>query len=427
MSLTPKKEPPAAAAKKAPAPAAAAPKAEQPKELPTPPAAVEEPVAAAAPEPSLTESSGEIAAPKKKRVQLAAVLGVSISQARCATHLKTNLGDEEVEAQIKGLRAEMKAAKAEGNEGRAAELKAQVETLSKTIVRISGETPIAVAVVMDELVKELIRHAMNMAIAGDRRMVEMVHVHDGEVGELLYFPIFSNTPTFKNYNPEQEEEIRLQKAAENKAAKEAREAKKAAGEGKKAAKPAKPEDEDDGEEGHTKTTFFTYVENALKAVKQDEQYSKMRVGNRVRECLSQIVAEAILRLATLSRIVVQQVADVRTLNADHVEAVVSLLMADAGRTPEQFATVKACIAEKLAAYRLHVATEKEKKAAEIPATKKAELEHKKLESELARKRKQADYAKKRAQDALARANVLDAETAKLEPLVSASAPLVAAN
>jgi len=374
-------------------------------------------------------AGAEQLAEKKTRQQLTNILHINISQARCQTHLKQNLGDEEIEGEIKELRKELKAAKDAKDSEKEKATKAKIAELSKTLVRISSETPIAAAVVCDILVKELLRRGMDQAMASDRKIVEVGHYHDGDPSTMLCFPIVNKLPSFAGYDPEREEELRKERAAANKATKEAREAKKAAAEEKKggakaAPKAAKAEEEEVDGEGdeseHTKTTFFTYVENALKTVKKDAPYSTMRVSNRVREDLSEIVAEAIARLATLSRIVVQRVMKVRTMNADHIKAVVHMLMADEGRTEEQISEITKQIDEKLEVYHGHLKSEKDKKAAALDEEKKAEIERKKLEADLLRKKKQAELAKKRAIEAAQKAKDLTAETAKLEPVVAAN-------
>jgi hypothetical protein len=441
----PAAKPAAKAAKPAGAPlvAPAVPKADdiaEPKAVPVEAAANGGHPAAAPPANGEHLANGELPEPpgeekKKTRQQLTNVLTISISHARCATHLKRDLGDEEVEGEIKGLRKELKAAKAAGDPAQEKALRARIAGLSKELVRISSETPIAAAVVMDCLVKELFRYGMDQAIAGDRKIMEVAHLHDGNPEGMLHYPLFNKLPSFAAYNADYEEELRKERAAQNKAAKEAREAKKAAalekaggrpgaGRAPRAGRPA-PEDDDDSEEAaaeglHTKTTFFTYVENALKTVKRDEPYRTMRVSNRVREYLSELVAEGLARLANLARIVVQQVVCVRTMNAAHIGAVVHMLMADEGRSDAQIAEVKRQIDEKLAVYHDHLRSEKEKKAAALDAAKKTELERKKLEADLLRKKKQAELATKRAIEASQKARELTAETDKLEPLVAAN-------
>jgi hypothetical protein len=417
----------AAVATKAPAlkTTAAAAKAVAPKQG--------KPPATKAAQVPVTDENGDIveSPEKKSRVQLAQILHINISQARCATHLKQNLGDETTEAEIKELRKGLKAAKdAEATAEEIEAIKAQITEKSRTLVRISSETPIAAAVIWDCGIKELLRHGMDQAVASDRKIVEVSHLHDGAPSDLLYWPLYKKCPAWTDYDPDHEDELKKERANANKAAKEAREAKKAApvvtgkaAAGKAGAKaPAKvveePEEEEDHAE-HTKTTFYTYVENSLKTVKKDEPYKSMRVSNRVREYLSDLVAQGIARLAHLARIIVQRVMGVRTMNADHVKAVVDLLMSDEGRDPQQVDEVTAQIDEKLAVYHEHLDSEKVKKAAALGDDKKAENERKQLEAELARKLKQTELANKRSVDAAQKVKELTAETAKLEPVVAA--------
>jgi hypothetical protein len=385
------------------------------------------PVPAAAPAPAADALDVDPAV-KRPRVQLAHILGVDVSQARCATHLKHNLGDEAIETEIKELRAALKKAKAEG--GSPGPIKAQITEKSKTLVRISGETPIAAAVIWDGAVKEILRHGMDQAIASDRKIVDTSHLHDGAPGALVYSPLFSRCEAWSRYDQNREEDLKKERSVSNKAAKELRESKKTPAEDKiakpakaaKAAKPSDPPAEEDGEDdgdAATKTTFYTYVENALKTVKKDDPYKNMRVSNRVREYLSELVAQGIARLAFLARIIVQRVMGVRTMNADHVKAVIHMLMADEGRTPAQINLVTDQIDEKLTLYREHLTEEKVKKVAGLDDEKKVENERKKREFDLNRKKKQAELAKKRALEAAQKAKDLNSETAALEPIVAA--------
>lgn len=354
---------------------------------------------------------------KKPRVQLSTVLNINISQARCATHLKQNLGDVDIEREIKTLRATMKVSKAAG--GDVTELKAQITEKSKALVRISSETPIAAAVIWDGAVKEILIHGMDQAIVCDRKIVDTVHLHEGSPESLVYYPLYSKCDVWSSYDPTYEAELKKDRAKENK---ELRDAKK---DGVKTTKVVAKavevsEDEPEDDDHTTKTTFYTYVENALKTVKKNELYKSMRVSNRVREYLSELVAQGIARQAMLARIIVQQVMGVRTMNAGHVKAVVNVLMADEGRTSEQIEHVTSQIDEKLCVYSEHLKVEKDKKAAALDDDTKIENEYKRSESDLNRKKKQAEIATKRASDAAQKAKTLFDEASTLEPIVAAN-------
>jgi len=379
-------------------------------------AAVASPVAApavaapvAAP-PAVAEAEVDTS---KSRQQLSQILQINISQARCATHLKQNLGDNETEQKIKDIRNKLKTAT---DEKEVAELKASITQLSRLLVRISSETPIATAVVLDCMVKEQLIHGMTQANLKDRKIVEISHLHSGKSSDLIYYALIQNCKTYTGYNEEKEDALRQERGVLNKAAKEARLTKKAA-DGTEVVPEAAPaegvaaEAVEDAES--PKTTFFTYVENALKSLKKVEAYKTMRVSNRVREYLSDIVAETITMIAELSRIIVQDVVEVRTMNAGHVKAIVRILMTYGGQKASQSIVTKQ-IDEKLEVYRSHLLVEKEKKNNNISEEAKQELKKKQTADELARKKKQMEMIRTRAVTSAQRVKTLQAETLELE-------------
>lgn len=333
------------------------------------------------------------------RVQLANVLHINISQARCATHLKQHLGDEATEAQVKTLRGELKVALEKGDATATADLRAKLTAAAKTLVRISSETPIAVAVVWDCAVKELLRRGMDRAIAADRKIVDIGHIHEGEV--LSLGPLYAKCPIWASYDPEAEAAQKKDKGAAK-------------------AEEVEPADAAEADES-SKNSFYTYVENALKTVKKEDAYKTMRVSNRVREYVAELVAQGIARNTALSRIIVQRIVGVRTMNADHVKVVVNMLMADAGRSAAEVGAVTSLIDEKLALYHNHLKSEREKKVRTLDASQLEAHTAKQNELQLARKKKLAELMRKRAVDSANAHKALNAEIATLEPQVRASA------
>ena len=442
---------------------------------------------------------------KKTRHQLTTILEIDISQARCATHLKQNLGDEEIEADIKGLRKDLKDARdmvltpkeiesrinllrkrlekakdrksksaskskkaAKDDEieietqiesqiedlntklsqevtdvqrkeaaARIASLKEQIDAKSKALIRLSSEAPIASAVVIDYTIKELIEHGLSQAKAADGKLLEVNHIHTGPVTELTTYPLVRTLKSFKNYSPEHEEEIMKQKTEENKKAKEAREAKKAAaaatkkaalaaakkagtaaktaGASKVEAEAEEGDDDDTDKDGdHSKTTFFTYVDNAVKTVKKDERFKSIRISNRIREYCSNLVSEFLVKMAQLAREHVQKAMGVRTLNASHIKAIISFILINEDRSKEEISPIIDLINAKLSTYGDHQKTEKDRKVLSMDEEKKHEHEEKKRQLELERKRKAIENAHKRAVEAEERARKLALEVAKAE-------------
>ena len=379
-----------------PKPVKAAPVIEAPpKKAAAPAAAPKAPVMAAAPAKAATPAlAGEEG---HARIQLATVLHINISQARCATHLKQHLGDETAEARVKELRAALKTATEKNDVAAMTTIRDQILAAAKTLVRVSSETPIAVAVVWDSAVKELLRRGMDRAIAADRKIVDVNHLHEGDASAALSLcPLYSKCAAWTGYNPEHETELkRERKAVADDAAAETAAA-------------------DDADES-SKNSFYTYIENTLKSVKKEEAYKTMRVSNRVREYVAELVAQGIARNTTLSRIIVQQIMGVRTMTTDHVKVVVSMLMADAGRPQAAIDAITGLINEKLALYHAHLAAEREKKLRAMPTELVAENARKQTALTVARKKKQAEVLRKRALDSANLAKALFAEVAQLDP------------
>lgn len=357
----------------------------------------------------------------KKRQQATEVLEIAISTARCMAHIRLHLGDENAEEKIAALRAENKLLKDDPQAAaRIAEIKDEIRTHSKHIMRVSSMTPVAVAIVMDGFTTDILESGMKAALAGGHKTATVANLHEQEPRHLLYWPLLEKLPAYKDYNADNEEELRKQRAADNKKAREVREsraaeAKKTAKAGKPAAKTAKSEDSKDeaGEGGErSKTTFYTYVENALKVVRKKEAFKSMRVSNRFREYVSELVAQAIARLTSLARIVVNEVAGARTLNEEHILCIFHVLLADSGNGQAASALAD-LVKAKLVIYKQHVNGEKSRKLEKMSAEERAKAASKAKELELGRKKKQVVAAERRSEEAAKKKSALAAEIERL--------------
>jgi hypothetical protein len=411
-------------------------------------------------------------------------LDINISPARCATHLKQDLGDDAIETEIKNLRNKLTTA----NEAEQKHIKEEIAQKSKNLVRISSATPIAVAVIADSTVKELLRHGMDQAIKANKKIVTIDHLHEPGDRELEYLPLYNKCDSWVNYVKEEpkkkvvaaettptpapkkkgteepaaeaaptpkkkkgaveesaaETTSKKKKGAVEEPAAETTSKKKkgaveepaaettstpaskkkkgaeepaaeAAPKKKSAAVEPAPVADINVEEEGTKTTFYTYVENALKTVrKENESYTTIRVSNPVREYLSDLVTHIITRQAKLAKIIVQRGIGVRTMNADHIKVVVNILMAEDNRSAEQIEAVTNQIDTKLKLYHEHLQVERDKKSSEMDDDKKADLERKKMKETLTRKTHQAEKAEKQARAAAVKMKALKEEAKELK-------------
>lgn len=344
----------------------------------------------------------------KKRQQLTDVLSISISPARCAAHLKKNLANKEVDNEIHNLREKLKASI---DEVENTKLKEEISTLSQKVVRISSETSTVMAVICDGFVEDLLKHSINETLASNKKMVDVNYIMSGDHKKNLYYSIYHKLPTFINYDAKVYEENRKKKFEDNKKAKKAKKEGINVSDAEVPAVVNVPvvDDSNDG-----KTTFNTYIDAVLKNVKKDLQLAeniKIRTSIEVRDFLSDMIIECIKRFITLSKIFVQQIMGVRTMNSNHIKAIVHMFMKDEGNTDEQINVVINRINEKIDLFQKHVVSERANRWADLDDVTKQDLLNKQVEKNKNRKKKDLQLAEKRALDAADRVKKLTEEVA----------------
>lgn len=360
-----------------------------------------------------------------------------------------NIGRRIVE--LTALRAKLAAAPADvaAVDAQLALKKKEVEEMDK-VVRLSHDASIVTTAAIDYVIKDLIRHGFQQAQAAGSRCFEVNHVHMGAVEKLSVYPLVHNLHEFRTYTPEGEKEIERLQTEENKRVKEQREAKKAkaagtagatagakaggdaaptgaaaattAG-GKKAATGAPApapapfgathdEDEDELHE----TTFYTYVDNAIRSVKKDdENYNGIRISTRAREYGSELITQFIKNMADLAEIVVRDMVKSRTLNANHIIAILRMILVNENRSAEEIDAFMEFLDQNLVKYNTHSESEKARKVASMDADKQRELEASLREKEVVRKRKALESAQKRAAESAAAAQRLADEIGGAPP------------
>jgi hypothetical protein len=301
-----------------------------------------------------------------------------------------------VEAKVAELKATLKG---EAEEPQKEEAKKELDELQERQVRLSGQTQISMAVLVDGMIKELLVHGMKKAADGaPKKMVHVANFHSEEVEALKHYPIFEKCASWRGYSPEKEAALEAARTAQNKQAKQEREAAKAAKAAQEAgpAGPAPQKGEKAKKQTERGATFTTYVDNALQEVKKDPAFAAMRVSGRVKEYVSDLVQEVVVRLAMLSKFLVQEVMEVKTLTTEHVVAVVSMIMLDAGKGPEEIEEVLAPVKGGLESFKAHQQAEKTVKLGNMTPEKSAQLEEKKAEAEKKRLAHQAEQTRARA-------------------------------
>jgi len=343
---------------------------------------------------------------KKKRNLMTETLDMSISNARCQSHMKVCFVPASTEAELTekrvALRAAKGAARAAGrsfdDDADIAVLKEEIDAITEQVVRIGGDAPIAMAAFADSITKECLKHAMDQTIAAGHKIVEIAALHSGGLSSIPVWPLICDLDAIKAYDPEHEAVLRQERAVVNKAQKAAREAVKKAREVGEAG--ADDGDDDDNDEDHhgPTTTFHTYVDNATKVVKTEAAYGAMRVSQRLREVVSDVVAEFVARFSKVAKVNVLELLGVRTLNAGHLLAIAkSVFVLKSGCEEDAGAqAVLSYAAEKVKLYHDYLEAEKTRKWGGMDPVRKAELEAKKAAVAEAKKKRDAENAKKKA-------------------------------
>jgi len=253
------------------------------------------------------------------------------------------------------------------------ELEGKIAALSRERVRFSNNAPLALSVVCDELIQQLIEHAMKRVVAAKKKIVQVGHLHEDGVESLSLFPLVRSLPSFvamkeKLFSAMHKEEIDKLVASTRDAA--LKEFKKLYADGLKkkklevpavaasaeepAAAPA-PTDDDDSD---SKTTFRFYVVQVCKEViKANAEFAQVRISTDIRNYLSDLVVELIQRLSGLVYLTTVSM-NVKTVNDEAILRTVQGLMIDGKKSTEKvsFRTEQVVDPEALKA-------EQEKKAA----------------------------------------------------------------
>jgi hypothetical protein len=341
----------------------------------------------------------------KKRQQFTDVLNISISPARCATHLKQYLVNNEIEKEIKDLRSEWKSNDISDTEKE--NIKLKISELSKKIVRISNETSTVIAIICNEFITDLLKHGINETIKNNKKIVDIASILSGNHEQSIYYSIYYKLPSFNKYDPKVYETIKKEKLEHSKKNKKSKAVELVEDEAVEEEVETKAEDEhvEDG----NKITFNSYIDSIRKCIKKEAQYEnvKIRVDSEVRDYLSNMIIECIKRFVVLSKIIVQQIMGVRTMNSSHIKAIIHMFMKDEGNTDEQISVIINNIDDKLKIYHEHIRNEKANRFNELSEEQKQQIMESKESRMKDRKQKDLRMAERRAAEAAERLKKLN--------------------
>lgn len=335
--------------------------------------------------------------PDKKRQQLSDILGISINPARCATHLKQNLTNPEMDSDLKNLKKSLKEA-TDVNE--ISRIKLDISKISNQIIRISTETSSIIASICNGIVEELLKHGINEACKINKKKVDVNNIISGDHSKNLYYSVYYKLAPFKTYKPEQYEHLKKKKEVKKKV--------------KEGSEDVEVKEDVEAEESvedidniavvrvdKKDFTFDSYINTILKNIRKDPEYENIRIrtDRDIKTFLSNIIIECIKRVVSFSKIIFNNVTKIRTMNSLHVKAIIHLIMKDEGIADEDIDKVLLYIDGKIKTYQDHIKNEKENKFNNLTADDKKKIDDKKIESQKNKKQKDMENAEKKSKEA----------------------------
>lgn len=233
-----------------------------------------------------------------------------------------------------------------------AELEAKIKALSRERVRFSNKAPVALSIVCNELVQQLVEHAMHKVIVAKKKIVQIEHLHECGVESLPLYSLVRSLPSF--IQTEQKIAADKKKKELDDLVNETREQvekefkkkfsdilpKKKKGPTETVVAPAellavacKNEAPD------SKTTFRFYVSIVCRdVIKKNEAFAHVRVSTEIRVYLSKLLIELIHRLSSLIQLTTNAMK-IKTVDHKAILKTVEQLLID-GHSPVEAITFK---------------------------------------------------------------------------------------
>lgn len=240
--------------------------------------------------------------------------------------------------------------------------KAQVKN---TEVRFKKDSPVALAVILQKMVEELMEHSMQATIAAKKKMVYPAHYLSEGHEQLSFYSLVKNLPSYQRYVQYlKDKEVydqtikQLKKQAKAEAKKSKKEHREVFDNMEKPNEPQYVRLQATKEGETKKMTFCHYIGKIFTRFKTEDpdQYQELRLSSDIKDLFSDFVMEFIRRIEPLLKIFLNATS-VKTVGPETVKHVVEFILIDGGQPNDDlFKTVD----EKVAEYNVLVGKDKEK-------------------------------------------------------------------
>lgn len=272
------------------------------------------------------------------------VLGIHIPPVRCSVYLKNCIQNTSLNTELDEIKQKLTTA----SETEKKDLMSKKKELSTRLIRISSETAITIAIICNYFVEELVKHSINENNKNNgKKMINIDNLMSGNHTDNLFYFLYSKLPTFVNYQPPVVNTDN--KTKKNKKSKNAEDTDKSTEDTNKTTEVQPDTDTKANDNMKAKSTFITYIRNIF-----IERLASLSLDNKisqdVKAFLSNLVVECIKRFVALTKILIQQFIKIKTINSDHIKAIICMLMKDANKTDDAISQVITMINDKLTLY-----------------------------------------------------------------------------
>lgn len=347
---------------------------------------------------------------KTNRVNLSKILGINISQSRCDTQIRQFMSNPQTETELKAVRLELKTLVT--TDPRYEEVKQKERELAGKCVRVSVAAPVATALIWDDCINEIIKYTLDNAIAARAKIAEVEHLHSGTPSTMKFWPLFNNCKIWKEYDFEFEKSLKVKKREQTKLNKKSKSSAELTSEPTElssaqvtSAQTEAPATDATSSQidvvlGSTeKVKYGTYIEAIVHQVKESEAYKTMRVSTRLREYLSDLVAQGVNRMCSIVQILIT-FNKIKTVNYSHFVLASEMLMADGGQEASVIREIVLRVGTEINKLERFLNEEShrkaQKKTSSMTEEARAAQEAKQIVSDFEKKQRQIANAEKRA-------------------------------
>lgn len=274
---------------------------------------------------------------KKTRVQMIDVLDIFVPPPRVRNYFTKKLSEVEKHFELKQLKK-----KDDSAQTVATTPAEDTNTDNTQEIRLSPEANAALAVVASSVLIDVIKHAMNNALAANMKRVTVTHFLSKKLETLDSQSLVAHLPLVKQKLAE------MQVQATQSSAKKSKKAADTTDDTPQSTD-ATTDSESGDDDSKKEPEFVTYVARAFADVKaKDTLYASLMLTNDFKVFLSGVLVEFVQSVATLSMVFIEAM-DLKTIKHRVVMKVVKSMLALHGRF-DVFTSYKTTVDEKLALY-----------------------------------------------------------------------------